>query len=282
MEVIDHPYFSDIRRTMSRIINKVKLFPNDNEEAQRIASELSSLLQKYHFEIADKEYDLAIAIGGDGAFLRMVKQTAFNSNVYYIGINCGTLGFLQEIKPGEMNQFIDRVNSDDFKLEETSIQETVVHRKHNSSHFYSLNDVVIRDKKLKTTHLTLKVNDNLLEEFVGDGILISTSVGSTAYNLSFGGSIVYGMLHTLQITPIAPLNSKAYRTLQNSVIIPEDRVITIVPKETNKNLLLTIDGENNSYKNVEQIVTRVGDKKIYCLRMNEYDYTNIIHDKFVK
>ena len=267
---------------INRTINKVRLFPNDNDEAKEITKQLTDMLNKYHFEIDEKDYDLAIAIGGDGAFLRMVKQAAFNSQVYYIGINCGTLGFLQEIKPGEMEQFINRINSDDFKLEETSIQETVVNRGEETSHFYSLNEIVIRDKELNTAHLKIEVNDRLLEDFVGDGLLVSTSVGSTAYNLSYGGSIVYGMLHTLQITPIAPINSKAYRTLQNSVIVPEDRVITIKPKDMSKNLLLTIDGENKKYTDVKEIITRVGDKKIYCLRMNEYDYTNIIHDKFVK
>ena len=117
--------------------------------------------------------------------------------------------------------------------------------------------------------------------FVGDGILVSTSIGSTAYNLSFGGSIVYGSLHTLQITPIAPLNSKVYRSLLNSVIIPENKVISIIPIKGN-NLIISVDGTNQILKSVIEIVTKVGDKKIICLRMNEYNYSNIIHEKFLK
>jgi NAD+ kinase len=267
---------------MNKTIKKVRLFPNDNEQSRDIVERLTKLLEQYHLEIDDDDYDLAIAIGGDGAFLRMVKQTAFNSDIYYVGINGGTLGFLQEIRPSDIEIFVARINNGDFKIEETSIQETIVNRKTETSHFYSLNEIVIRDKDLNTTNLAIYINENLLGSYTGDGLLISTSVGSTAYNISYGGSIVYGGIHTLQITPIAPLFNKAYRSIINSVIVPEERVIKLIPGTRNKELLLTVDGENSKYRGVVDIVTRVGDKKIYCLRMNDYDYTNIIHDKFLK
>lgn len=266
---------------MKRNINKVKLFVNQNEESLELKKKVESYLQKYDFEVVEEDYDLAIAIGGDGSFLRMMHKTNFNSCVYYVGINSGTLGFLQEIKPNEIELFIARLNNNDFKLEEVSIQETTITTKKEKDIFYSLNEVVIREKDLNTAHFSLFVDNNLLEQFVGDGILISTSIGSTAYNLSFGGSIVYGSLHTLQITPIAPLNSKVYRTLNNSVIIPEEKEIKMTSTK-NSNFIISIDGENKIYRNVREIKTRVGSKKIFCLRMNEYNYSNIIYDKFLK
>lgn len=282
MEDIDHPPYLDIRRNnMERNIRRVKLFVNANGESLRLKSKVEECFKKYHFEIVEDDYDLAVAIGGDGAFLRMMHQTDFNSKIYYVGINSGTLGFLQEIKPDEVELFVARLNNNDFKLEEVSIQETTITTKKESDIFYSLNDIVIRDKDLNTAHFSLYVDNNLLENFVGDGILVSTSIGSTAYNLSFGGSIVYGTLHTLQITPIAPLNSKVYRTLQNSVIIPEDKEIKMIPT-SNTNFVISIDGENKIYKNVLEIKTRIGSKKIFCLRMNEYNYSDIIYEKFLK
>lgn len=266
---------------MDRIINKVKLFANQNEESLQLKKKIQRDLEKYHFEVVEEDYDLAIAIGGDGSFLRMMCKTGFNSNIYYVGVNSGTLGFLQEIKPSEVELFIARINNNDFKLEEISIQETIIKNKKEEDHFYSLNDIVIRDKDLKTAHFDVFVNNHLLEHFVGDGVLISTSIGSTAYNLSFGGSIVYSDLHTLQITPIAPLSSKAYRTLNNSVLVPETHRIKIVPTMRN-DFVVCIDGDNKIYKGVIEIETRVGEKKIFCLRMNEYSYSNIIYEKFLK
>lgn len=264
---------------MSRRINNIKLFVNNNEKAKAILDIVKQELINYQFNLVDHNYDLAIAIGGDGSFLRMVKENNFNSDIYYVGINAGTLGFLQEIKPDEINNFFNKLNHDDFKVDEIGIQETVVISNQSNQQFYSLNEIVIRDSDLNTAKLRLMVDDVLLEKFVGDGILISTSVGSTAYNLSYGGSIVYNTFHSLQITPIAPLNTKSYRDLLNSVIIPDNMQIKIIPE--NKNLLITVDGENYVYNDVSAIETSVKKKRIKCLRLNDYNFLKIVKDKFL-
>ncbi len=263
------------------MINRVKIFANQNEESLLIKQKVEESLKKYHFELVEDSFDLAIAIGGDGSFLRMLRTLNFDSHIYYVGINSGTLGFLQEIKPSEIELFMERLSNNDFKVEEVGIQETTIQTKQEKDTFYSLNEIVIRDSDLNTAHFAVHVDNNFLENFVGDGILISTSIGSTAYNLSYGGSIVYGTLHTLQITPIAPLNSKAYRTLQNSVIVPENKEITILPNNPD-DFIVTVDGVNRKYQNLEFLSTKVVEKKIYCLRMNEYNYSKIIYEKFLK
>ena len=100
--------------------------------------------------------------------------------------------------------------------------------------------------------------------------------------MSFGESIVYNTLHTLQITPIAPLNSKAYRNLLNSVIIPEDRLIEIIPVKHKNNIIVTIDGENNIYNDINNVETSVSKKKIKCLRMKDYNFIDVVNEKFLK
>ena len=110
--------------------------------------------------------------------------------------------------------------------------------------------------------------------------MIATSSGSTAHNLSYGGSIVYNGFQTLQITPIGPINSKAYQTLSNSVIIPSNKEIKVVPI-TNKDILITVDGNNNSFQNVNNINTTVKDKKIKCLRFSHYNFPQKINEKLL-
>lgn len=263
-------------------IERVKLFPNDNSKSKDIELKLKKELEDNGILVCEDDYDLAVAIGGDGSFLRMLKQNNFDSNIYYIGVNTGTLGFLQEIKPDEIKKFVKCIKENDFKIDNIGIQKTQIQTKDSSSIFYSLNDIVIRDKELNTTMLNIKVEDVTLEKFVGDGILVSTSVGSTAYNMSYGGSIVYNTLHTLQITPIAPLNSKVYRNLLNGIIIPEDKLITIIPEKEKRNLIVTVDGENNFYEDVLKIETIVSKKRIKCLRMNTYNFIDIVNEKFLK
>lgn len=267
---------------MKRLINKIKLFPNDNDKSKEIEQELKTRLELANFEIVDSKYDLAVAIGGDGSFLRMVKSNVFDSETYYVGVNAGTLGFLQEIAIEDIDVFIERLNNNDFSIQTIGIQETKITTEEGTlSRFFSLNEIVIRDKNLKTAKLNVEIDNEFLEKYIGDGILISTSIGSTAYNLSFGGSIVYDDLHTLQITPIAPLNTKSYRDVLNSIIIPENRAITIKPVDGTDNLLISVDGENNFYNNVKEITTIVRNKKIKVIRMNNFSYAKKIHEKFL-
>ena len=222
-------------------------------------------------------YDLAISIGGDGSFLRMVKETKFNPNIYYIGINSGTLGFLQEIDIKDCIDFVKRLNSDKYKVEDVNIQTTKVITEDKIYNFDSLNEIVVRNREFST----LNVDDELLENFTGDGLLISTSTGSTAYNMSFGGSIVYNTLNTLSITPVAPLNNKVFKTLINSLIIPGDKVITLLPNKNYHNLFIQIDGVNRMIDNVIKIETRISNKAIKCIRMNDFHFIKVINDKIL-
>ncbi len=262
-------------------IKKFRLFVNDNDKSREVADIVSSKLCEAGFKSVKKDYDLAIAIGGDGSFLRMVKATNFNSNVLYIGINAGTLGFAQEVSIEEIDKFVDELKNNKFKVDNIGVQETKVITDDSDSYFFSLNEIVIRQKELNTVVLDVKIDDVFLETAVGDGLLISTSFGSTAYNLSFGGSIVYNTFHTLQITPIAPLNNKSYRSLLNSVILPENKVISLIPQR-NRDLLITIDGENKYYENVIKVETVVDKKRINCLRRKGYNFVEKINEKFLK
>lgn len=256
---------------------KIKIFCNNNINSLKVLKELKEKIKKHNLELVENNFDIAIAIGGDGSFLRMVKECEFDQNVLYVGINTGTLGFAQEIYPNKINEFLDKLIKKEYKIEEVGIQETKVYSDYIKT-FYSLNEIVIRDENLNVLKLDITINDIKLGSFVGDGLLISTSFGSTAYNLSYGGSIVYNELHTLQITPIAPLNNKVYKTLTNSVIIPQNKIITL---ETNNSIILTVDGENIIYENIIKIETFV-DKTIKFIRMNDYDYTKKINEKFLK
>ena len=260
----------------------VKLFVNDNETSKNVSKIVKEKLEIANFQIVEDNYDLAIAIGGDGSFLRMIKNTNFNENCLYIGINAGTLGFAQEVNIEEIDKFILDLKDKNYKVENIGIQEIEIKTPDTISKQLSLNEMIVRDMELNTANLKVLVEDVLLEDFVGDGLLLATSFGSTAYNLSFGGSIVYNTFHTLQLTPIAPLNNKSYRNLLNSVILPDNKEIVIKPCNRTKNLLITVDGDNNFYKNVDYVSSKVSGREIQILRMKDYNFIKKINDKFLK
>ena len=260
----------------------VRLFVNDNETSKNVSKIVKEKLESANFQIVEDNYDLAIAIGGDGSFLRMIKNTNFNENCLYIGINAGTLGFAQEVNIEEIDQFILDLKDKNYKVENIGIQEIEIKTPDTISKQLSLNEMIVRDMELNTANLKVLVEDVLLEDFVGDGLLLATSFGSTAYNLSFGGSIVYNTFHTLQLTPIAPLNNKSYRNLLNSIILPDNKEVVIKPCNRTKNLLITVDGDNNFYKNVDYVSSKVSGREIQILRMKDYNFIKKINDKFLK
>lgn len=263
-------------------IKKVKLFVNNNEKSSLVAEKLKKELVTNGFKIVSRGFDLGISIGGDGSFLRMLKENKFDSSVYYIGINSGTLGFLQEINIDETEDFVKRLKSNDYKIEKLSVQETKIISELKTERFESLNEIVLRNIEFNTLKLPIYVDDELLEQFTGDGILISTSTGSTAYNMSFGGSIVYNTLSTLQISPIAPLNNKVFHTLNNSVIIPGDKEIIIKPDKEYDDLFLSVDGVNYEIKDAIKLVTKLGRKKIKCIRMNDFHFIKVVNNKILE
>lgn len=258
---------------------KFKIFSNGKELSKQTHQEVYDKLINEGFIFDETNYDLAISIGGDGTFLHMVKDTGFNSDVLYVGINTGTLGFGVEVSINGIDEFIMNLKKDNYKVDYIGIEEIKINTKNGEPNFNALNEIVIREKTLNTFICDVKIDDSFLEKFIGDGLLISTSFGSTAYNLSFGGAIIYNTFHAMEITPIAPLNNKSYRTLLNSVVVPEEKRVVLIPKK--KDLLITIDGENNYYDDVISIEIFMGNKKIKCYRDTNYNFCKKINEKFL-
>lgn len=261
-------------------MKKIRIISNHNEKSKQLEKIIQEHLKDKGFEIVERDSDIALAIGGDGSFLRMVKAENFREDVLYVGMNAGTLGFAQEFEVGEIDLLLEELQKKEYKTDSIAVQETEVITSTKRESYHSLNEIVIRDGSLNTLKMNILIDDVLLEQFAGDGILVATSFGSTAYNLSFGGSIVDSTFHTLQITPIAPLNNKSYRNLLNSVILPTHKKITLIPES--KSIILTVDGDNHFYQDIEKIETTIEDKKILCLRKENSNFSKKINEKFLK
>ena len=262
-------------------IQKIKLFVNDNWEAQELGKRLEMLFEREGFLLTSaNDFDLGVAVGGDGAFLRMINDSNFLEDVFYVGVNAGTLGFAQDVEIHEVEDFIYHLKSGEYFFEEIGVETIQVFSNNQEEVFHALNEVVIRDQELKTTHFDLMIDRVFLERYVGDGILVSTSFGSTAYNLSLGGSMVYNEFDTLQITPVAPIHNSSYPTLTNSIILPAEKTIQLFPRSSHK-FLLTIDGRNHMYYDVTSIKLSI-DKHIRLIRKKDYNYIQKINDKFIQ
>ena len=260
-------------------ITKVKLFINQDKKSQLVADKLKKELLLENIKITDYDFELAISIGGDGSFLKMIKENNFNSSIFYIGVNSGTLGFLQEIDINDTTNFVKRLKNNDYKIEELSFEENIIYHNNCQDIYNSLNEIVIRKKDFSIFKADIIIDNELLEKFSGDGILISTSTGSTAYNMSFNGPIIYNCLDTLVLTPIAPLNNRVYESLTNPIIIPSNKEILIKPQDNN--IFIMIDGKIKEFNDVSEIIIKSSNQKIKCVRMNDYHFIKIVNNKLI-
>ncbi len=228
---------------------------------------------------------LVISIGGDGSFLKAARDLDF-PDVPFFCINTGHLGFFAEILPDEkeIDYFIQSLINEDYVINLLPLLEIDISNESHSEREYAINELVVRGNRSRTAHLEMFVNGNYMETFSGDGLIISTSTGSTAYNYSAGGSIVDNRLEIMQITPISPISTNAFRSFTSSIILPAlDSQIRIKPEWRFDNMiLLVIDGEEKRYQNIKDIKTRQANKKIKLLRLKDYEFWNRVYMKFLK
>ena len=261
------------------MIKNIKFFINDNEESIKYGKIVKEDFYKNGFNIVDdNNYDLGVAIGGDGSFLRMIKDSNYNSEPCYIGINTGHLGFLQEVKVNEHNKLINEIKEGKYKIVKAIIQKILVKTNNEVKEFNSLNEILIRDKNLDLLKANIFINNDLLENIACDGIMISTPTGSTAYNLSYNGAIIYPPLEVLQITPIGAIDNKRFNCLRMPVVIPSNMEIDVKP--VNSEIKLSIDGPHIDYDDVESI-SCTAEEKIKCLKFSHYSFTQKINEKFL-
>jgi NAD+ kinase len=196
------------------------------------------------------DLEMIIVLGGDGTLLSVARQV-WDKNIPILGVNLGGLGFLTEITLDELYPVLERVVRGDFEVNEREVLGAVVIRRgERIAEFIVLNDAVINKGALaRIIDLETTINGEYLSTFRSDGLIISTPTGSTAYNLSAGGPIVFPSLHTIIITPICP-----HTLTIRPIIIPDDVKIRALLKSRDEEVTLTLDGQQGFTLEFEDVV----------------------------
>lgn len=227
------------------------------------------------------ETDLIISIGGDGSFLKVMNDFGY-PEVPVLSINTGHLGFFSEITPDQVDTLLDCITKDQFFIEEMAPLKAEVITETENVSIWAINEVVIKSSQVKAIHLKVQVNGQLIQRFSGDGLMISTSAGSTAYSYSAGGSIVDPRIDVLQLTPLAPINTNSYRCFTSSVIFPPDTCIQLTPqREPEGSILVSGDGIDYSHEYLQQVTVSLAEKRIRMLRLKQLDFWNKVVKKFL-
>ena len=229
--------------------------------------------------IIPKDVEWVIVLGGDGTLLGAARRIG-RYGVPILGVNLGGLGFLTCIPLNRIYPVIETMINGGLDVESRVMLETkVIRDKEEVIRFQVLNDVVINKSTLaRIIDLDVTIDDEVLTTFRADGLIISTPTGSTAYNLSAGGPILYPTIESFILTPICPF------TLTNRpIIVPDSAVIRIrMGKESEGTVILTFDGQVGfDLHHYDMVHIHKSREKINLFRPPDHSYFNILRNKLM-
>ncbi|MBR2560022.1 MAG: NAD(+)/NADH kinase [Firmicutes bacterium] len=261
------------------------IYCSDTEASLRTSEALIPTLRSAGITISPSltdDVDLIVCIGGGGTFLEAIHHFDF-PEVPFIGINTGHLGFFQEMMPDMLDDFITNYREEKYSLQPMHTVQALVTSGGRTDEYVGLNEVIICSASTHSVHLNISIGGSFIERFSGDGVLIATPAGSTAYNYSLGGSIVDPRLRLLQVTPMAPMNTTAYRSFTSSIVLPPDLSIGIHPdgKGSKGKIRISVDGFEYLYDELESVDVRLSEKVINLLRFESYDFWSKVKSKFL-
>ncbi len=232
-----------------------------------------------HFCKLDREIrdaDMIICFGGDGTILHIAK-TATRYGLPVLGVNIGNMGFMAELESTELDQ-LARLASDDYTIDSRMMLDVTVHRDRDIIfHDIGLNDVVItKGAVARIVHLAVACDAVQVMECGGDGIIIATPTGSTAYSLSAGGPIVEPEAHNILITPIC-----SHDVVSGSVVASDKRVVTVsLTRNCRRNAFLSVDGGKALRLNIGDVTTISKSKlETKLVRMKNQSFFDVVNKK---
>ena len=221
--------------------------------------------------------ELVVCFGGDGTILHMAKA-ATRKNVPILGVNIGTMGFMAELEASELDQ-LARLAADDYTLDRRMMLDVIVQRDRDIIfHDIGLNDVVITKGAIaRIAHLAVRCDGVEAMQCGGDGIIVATPTGSTAYSLSAGGPIVEPEASNILITPIC-----AHDVMSRCIVASDKRVITVeLVHNARRNAYVSVDGGKALRLNMGDVVTiRRSNLETKLVRLKDRSFYDVVNMKF--
>ncbi len=220
--------------------------------------------------------DLVVVLGGDGTLLGAARKVG-RYGLPILGVNLGGLGFLTEIPLEMLYKDIEKVITGQVTVEpRLMLQASVLRNGEEKCRFSVLNDVVINKGALaRIIDLRVSIDGHFLTTFRSDGLIISTPTGSTGYNLSAGGPILYPDLEALILTPICP-----FTLTQRPIIVPDTSVIEVQMGKHNEEVILTFDGQVGfDLMAHDRVIISKSEKKLKLIKSPDQDYYDILRTK---
>lgn len=240
-------------------------------KAQSFAFEPTGIIS----DLKSLNIDMAISLGGDGTFLKAAHCVG-ETGIPIVGINTGRLGFLADVSPNEMERFFAQLHEGHYTIRKRNLLEIIAGDdiEHPS---YALNEITVSkhdSSSMIAVHTT--VGNEHLATYMGDGLIIATPTGSTAYSLSAGGPIIYPQADVFVLTAVAP-HSLGVRP----IVIADDKTISLNIESRSGSFLVAIDGISQSYPANTTLTLRKAKHTIRVVKKEGNTFFHTLHEKMM-
>jgi NAD+ kinase len=254
----------------------IELVGGPDIERERIEHETNCAVAQVPSDQLATMVDLLLVLGGDGTMIGTARLIA-DEEVPVLGVNYGGLGYLTEFRIEELYDALEMILTGNYRLDKRVMLAIELHRGEEVLTLNRvLNDVVINKSALaRIIEIEAYLNQQFVSSFRADGLIVSTPTGSTAYNLSAGGPIIFPSMNAVVITPICPF------TLSNRpLVVPDSAVIELLMKTDQDDVTLTLDGQVGLPLKVDdRVVIRKGRTTFNLIQPSNRNYFDVLRDK---
>ncbi|MBD2844356.1 NAD kinase [Paenibacillus sp. IB182496] len=248
--------------------------------SKKLAEQFHTLVSNKGLVQDDQSPEIVVSIGGDGTLLQAFHLYMNRMHdVAFVGVHTGHLGFYADWQAEELEELAELMTKHEPQRVRYPLAQIDLDTAEGVSTYLALNEFALKGVN-GTLVAQININDEMFEMFRGDGIVISTPTGSTAYNKSLGGAIIHPSIPSLQIAEIASINNRVYRTLGSSVLLPEHHHCDILSRKEQK-LLLTIDHVNIERDDIRAIRCSVSDLRVCFARYRSFPFWTRVREAFL-
>jgi NAD+ kinase len=279
--IVLKPHQPDALRTMCELTawldhRGISVIGGPDVDREQIQRETGCAVEEVPADELAANADLILVLGGDGTMIATARIVG-DREVPVLGVNYGGLGYLAEFRIQELYDALETILLGNYRLDK---RVTLAVELHRGAEVISgnrvLNDVVINKSALaRIIEIEAYLNQQFVNSFRADGLIVSTPTGSTAYNLSAGGPVIFPSMNAIVITPICPF------TLSNRpIVVPDDAVIELRLKTEQEDVALTLDGQVGFPLKVEdRVVIRKSDTTFNLVQPMNRNYFDVLRDK---
>jgi len=269
--VVLRPATPELRKSYFKLKN---IFNKYNIEVA-IDSKSAHMIEESGIDFTQlcKESDALVTVGGDGTLISVVRRS-FDFDIPVLGVYAGNLGFMADVNLRELDEFVSNMVQGRCRIDNRAILKATIKKQGKEVNMYAFNDVVLtRSSVSNMIHIETLVDSKAFNTYYGDGVIISTPTGSTAYNLAAGGPVLFPLTHVFALTPICP-----HSLTQRPVVLPGEYPIEM--RTSDESALLIVDGQDkHELKLGESLHVRLSTKQVQLIHREEFNYFDVLKEK---